>query len=121
MIPPVFTILNASNPVKALLGNKPLRVFPFGSAPPNVARPYATYSTVNGLPENYLGQVPDIDNIGTQVDIWADTVASCNSVAETVRDALEPHAHMTSFAGSERDFETNLFRCRMDFDFFEGR
>lgn len=121
MIPPVFDILKASTAVKALVGNNPVRVFPFGSAPQNVTRPYATYSVFNGQPENYLDQVPDIDNMGTQIDVWADSVSSCEAVSVAIRNALEPSAHMTSFSGNDRDPETRLFHCRMDFDFFEGR
>jgi hypothetical protein len=98
-----------------------LRVYPWGEAPENVARPYATYGVYNGVPENYLGQVPDVDNLGTQIDVWADTAASGNACAIAIRDSLEPHAHMTSFAANERDGETKLYRCRMSFDFYKER
>lgn len=119
--PSLFTILNASTSVKALLGSAPLRVYPWGRAPQNAALPYATYGVFNGNPENYLGQVPDIDNAGTQVNIWAKTGASCDACFLAVRNALEPNAHMTSFATPDLDAETDLYTARLDFDFWEAR
>ena len=121
MIPPVFTILNASSAVKALLGATPLRVFPWGEAPQMTREPYVTYIVFNGTPENTQGDAPDMDVLSTQIDVWADSVSSCVSVAEAVRDALEPYAHMTGFSSDSSEEETGLFRQRMDFDFFEKR
>lgn len=121
MTPSVFPLLKLSSVVTALLGDPILRVFPWGGAPEDVLRPYATYSVYNGVPENYMGQTPDIDNLGTQIDVWAETSSSCQDCAIVIRDALEPHAHLLSFSGNERDEETGLYRFRMDFDFFKGR
>ena len=121
MNPPLFSILNASAPVKALLGANPLRVFPWGRAPQNVAKPYAVYVVYNALPENYLGQVPDIDNKAVQINIYAENSASLESCFTVVRDALELHAHMTSFASPDLDADTNLYSCRMEFDFWDAR
>lgn len=121
MNPPLFTLLNESTPVKTLLGSNPLRVFPWGSAPQDVAKPYAVYAVYNANPENYLGQAPDIDNKGTQINIYASTSASLESCFDAIRNALEPHAHMTSFASPDRDSETNLYSARMEFDFWNER
>ena len=121
MNPPVFPILNVSIAVKALLGNNPLRVYPFGEAPESVAKPYATYSVFNGIPENYLNTKSDMDNLGTQIDIWAETAASCSECFNAIRSALETEGHLTSFSGSERDDQTRLYHARMDFDFFKNR
>ena len=121
MIPPVFSILNASSAVKALLGTSPLRVFPWGEAPQTTKKPYATYIVYNGQPENTHGESPEMDALSTQVDVWAESVSSCASVAEAIRDELEPYAHMTNFSSAAPEEETGLFRQRMDFDFFETR
>lgn len=117
----LFTILNSNSAVKVLLGNSPLRVYPFGRAPQNGAKPYAVYSVYNANPENYLGQVPDIDNKGTQIDIYADTAQSAESCFTAIRDALEPSAHMTSFSTVGVEENTNLYNVRMEFDFWESR
>jgi hypothetical protein len=121
MIPPVFEILAADPDISDLLGTSPVRVYPFGEAPEKVTRPYATYSVFNGVPENYITGRSDMDNIGTQIDVWSESSDNCNAIAETIRAALEDYAHMTGWASNERDPETQLFRTRMDFDFFKAR
>lgn len=121
MIPSLFTILNDNNTVKGLLGSSPLRVFPWGEAPPNVTKPYATYGVFSGNPVNTMGETPQIDIDGTQVDVWGLTGSSVLSVANAIRNALQTYAHMTSYENSGRDEETKLFHCRMDFDFFTSR
>ena len=121
MNPNIFALLNASNSVKALLGASPLRVFPWGRAPQNVQKPYAVYAVYSATPENYLGSPPDIDNKGTQVNIYAETSASLEACFDAIRNALEPHAHMTNFASPDREAETNLYSARMEFDFWHER
>lgn len=121
MNPPLFTILKNTPAVTALLGTAPLRVFPWGRAPQNVVKPYAVYSVYNANPENYLDQVPDIDNKGTQLSIYAATADSLQSCYIAVRNALEPQAHMLSFATPDLDADTDLFSCRMEFDFWDER
>lgn len=121
MNPELFPILNANTAVKAVLGSNPLRVYPWGRAPQNVVKPYAVYGVYNGNPENYLNQVPDIDNKGTQIDIYASTSESAEDVFIAIRDALEPTVHMTSFATPNLDAETNLYSARLEFDFWDER
>lgn len=121
MNPQLFTILNADTAVKALLGSNPLRVYPWNRAPQNPVKPYAVYGVYNGNPENYLGQVPDVDNKGTQVDIYASSAANCEACFLAIRDAVEPQAHMTSFSTPARDAATDLYIGRLEFDFWEAR
>lgn len=121
MISPVFEALNASSVVKSLLGNKPLRVFPWGEAPQNVAKPYVTYGVVNGTPQNNLDCPPRIDQLGTDIDIWALTGRSCEDCYKAIRDVLEPLGHMTRFHSLIRDPETKLYNIKLEFDFWTGR
>ena len=121
MIPVLFTILNSSSSVKALLGSDPLRVFPWGEAPPAVTRPYATYAVFSGNPQNTLGDVPEVDIDGTQINVWGDTGTSTDAAARAIRDALEPHAHMISYESASRDKETGRYNSLMSFDFFTER
>lgn len=121
MNPPIFTILNSSTAVRLLLGSNPLRIYPWGRAPSNVRKPYGVYAVYNANPENYLGQVPDIDNKGTQLNLYADTAESLENTYTAVRNALEPYAHMTSFSTPDLDADTDLFSCIMEFDFWEDR
>lgn len=121
MNPSIFSILNASSPVKLILGANPLRVYPWGRAPEKPILPYAVYTVYNANPENYLDKVPDIDNKGTQIDIYAQSGQTLESAFVSVRDALEPYAHMISFATPVQDADTNFYSCRMEFDFWDAR
>lgn len=117
----VFEILNSSNAVKALLGSNHLRVYPWGRAPQNPRKPYVVYNMYNAVPENYINNRPDIDNKGTQINIYSDDTAKLESCYIAVRDALEGVAHMTSFQTVDRDEDTDLYSVIMDFDFWENR
>lgn len=121
MNPDLFVILNASVPVRLLLGSNPLRVYPWGRAPEKPQKPYAVYAVYNALPENYLDRVPDIDNKGTQINIYANTADSLENTYLAIRNVLEPHAHMTSFSTPALDDDTNLYSCVMEFDFWDNR
>ena len=114
MAPPLFSVCSASDAVKALLGTSPVRLWPFGEAAQGAAKPYAVWQVVGGAPENYINEPPDVDRFVVQVDVYADTGASARSVAETLRDAIEPHAHITAWRGESRDQETRLFRFSFD-------
>jgi len=119
--PSLFEILNANATVKALMGSAPLRIYPWDRAPENAKVPYAVYAVYNGNPENYLGQVPDIDNAGTQVEIYAGNGASCQACYIAIRNAVEPFAHMTSFSTPALDVDTDYYSARLEFDFWEPR
>lgn len=121
-MPPVFSAVSASSAVKALIGAPPgMRFFPFGDANQNTAKPYATYQIISGVPENYLGQLPDADGFRIQIDVWAETQASANHVAQAIRDAVEPYAYMVNSGGTSRDPETKTYRYMLDFEFQESR
>lgn len=121
MNPELFPILYNNTLVRTLLGTSPLRVYPWNRAPQNPVKPYVTYGVYNANPENYLDRVPDIDNMGVQVNIYANTADSCEECYIAIRDALEPSAHMLSFSTPDLDSETNLYIGRMEFDFWEER
>lgn len=121
MNPQLFEILSNDAAVTDLLGTNPVRIFPWGRAPQKVEKPYAVYSVYNANPENYLDSVPDIYNKGTQINVYANSSKSLEDCFIAIRDSLEPSAHMTSYTTPDQDSETNLFSCRMEFDFWEAR
>lgn len=118
--PKIFEILNSSNAVKAVLGS-PVRVYPWGRAPQKPRKPYATYEMYNAVPENYLGDIPDIDNKATQLQVFSETTEALDSCFISIRDVIEPVAHITSFQTISRDDETDLYSFIMDIDFWEER
>jgi hypothetical protein len=121
MFPPIFTTCSASPVVTAVLGSSPTRIYPFGEAPQNVAKPYAVWQTLSGSPENYLGRLPDIDLYIMQIDVYAATVTLAREAAEAIRDAVEPVAHVTSWNGEFRDSETNNYRVSFTVDWWVER
>lgn len=121
MIPPVFPILSTDTALRALLGTNPVRVFPFGEAPQDVAKPYAVWQNISGSPENYLGDLPDADSYTVQIDVYAaDSVSVINS-ARAIRNALEPVAYVTSLGNTSRDNETRDYHYSLSVDFIVNR
>ncbi|EWS53020.1 MULTISPECIES: DUF3168 domain-containing protein [unclassified Methylibium] len=125
MYPPVFPAVAASTAVKALLGSNPVRFYQFGLAPQNVQKPYAVWQRVFGAPENYLGSTPDIDTFSIQIDVYASPDSSgantARNVAQAIRDAIEPHCHITSWLGESVDPDTMSHRFSFQSDWITAR
>jgi len=125
MYPPIFPAVNVPA-VQALLraGNGPLRFYAWGLAPQDVQMPYAVWRQVFGVPENYLGQRPDIDSFTTQIDVYASPTQGA-SVARTVADAIshaiEGAAYVTSWIGDSRDPETQNYVVTFQADWLVPR
>lgn len=127
MLPDVQSLLAASPQVTAIIGISPMRAYPHGDAPqPSGPRgAYVTYSVIYGQPENYLHGLPVVDRYTVQVDCWSGLDGSgaveIVRLASAVRDALEPHAHMTGVVVNARDAESMRYRMSMRFDFWRDR
>lgn len=121
MMPPIFPTAAASAAVRAVLGTAPVRFFPFGAAPQDVALPYAVWQTVGGAPENYLGNLPDADVCTVQVDVYAADPDSAAAATLALRDAIEPHAHITLWLGGKRDDATGRWRSTFRLDWIVQR
>lgn len=121
VLPSIFNTIKNTPGVTTYIGTNPTRFYPWSSAPQNPTKPYVTYGVFNGNPENYVTNVPDIDNMGTQVDIWSDDPEECADIFTALRTALEPLGHMINFQSITRDAETQLYNIRMEFDFWESR
>jgi len=120
MNPPIFTIVSAVSAVTTLLGTDPVRFFPFGQAPDDVDMPYAVWQTVSGSPDNYLSGTPSIDSWLVQVDVYAKKGSTSRTVAEALRDAIEPEAYITAWRGESKE-DNNIFRYSFDVEFLTAR
>jgi hypothetical protein len=125
--PPIFAAANVA-PVQALLktGNGPLRFYAWGLAPQGVAYPYAVWRYSFGAPENYLTNTPDIDSQTLQVNVYAAATDGqgankVRQIAEALRDAIEPVAHITAWRGESRDPDTKSYVFSFDVDFWTPR
>lgn len=123
MLPKVAQKIAVDNAAKVALshGGSEVRFYAFGDAPQNVAKPYATWQLTNGSPDEYLSCIPDADEYDFQIDVWDSTPMGVTSTARIIRDALEADYTLTFFTGSQRDFETQLFRFILRFNGRESR
>jgi hypothetical protein len=122
MTPSVHQFIAASSTCRQLLGSPPkMRLFPFAEGRQNTATPYAVWQMVTSIPANYLGQLPDADDARVQIDIYAMEQDTAEVVARAIRDALEPHAHMTTAAMRTRDSTTRNYGFMLEFEFFTAR
>lgn len=121
MYAPIFEVCKAASAVTALIGTSPVRLYPFGEAPEGVAKPYAVWQTVDGLPDNELGDIPSSDSWSLQIDVYAESATSARNVAKALRDAIEPHAYITGWRGESRDPVTKLYVYRFDVDWIVNR
>ena len=117
-MPPLFAICAANAGVTALLGTGPTRLYPFGEAPENVAKPYAVYQVLNGVPENYLGEPPDVDAWNIQIDVYATTDSSANAVQKALRRALETVCHVTRLGRTGTEPSTQLKTTSLDVSWY---
>lgn len=125
MIPPVFLYASGSPDVVSLLGVNPTRLWPFSDGPhaSNAASqsPYALWQLVYGAPENNLSSTPEADNPGVQVDCYGRTASEARAVLLALRDAFEPHGHVTSYNGEFKEEATGLYRASFTVEFWEYR
>lgn len=123
MFPNIFQYVSASDSVKALVGESPVRFWPFAMAPQKgqmgYGVPYAVWQSPYGTPQNYLNQFPDIDNLGAQIDVYAQTVDSARSCAIAIRNAVEPYGHVVSYNGEEKDSASGLYRVGFTVEFWQ--
>ncbi|MAG66609.1 MAG: hypothetical protein CMK74_12180 [Pseudomonadales bacterium] len=120
MIAPIYPVCAASAAVQAVLGSPP-SLWPFGEVPEGTTYPYAVWQSIGGGPENYINQTPDMDSYSLQVDVYGNTSESVTDVAHALRDAIEPHAHITSWLGQSKDPETKRYRYTFSVDWFARR
>lgn len=121
MLPPVFQALKANADVKNIVGTNPPRIYRHDDVPQGEQRPYVSWFIVGAMPENNLSDLPPCDRYMVQVDCWHADDAGIENLARACRDAIEPHAHMTSIPINERDTETRLFHIALQFDWWHGR
>ncbi|WPC72922.1 DUF3168 domain-containing protein [Vibrio porteresiae] len=118
---PIFKVCSQSEDVKAFLGDSPVRFYLFGFAPQSPTYPYAVWQVVNGAPENYINETPNIDGYTLQVDVYAKSASDARGVTSALIDAIEPHAYVTSYRPESRDDNTMNYRNGFDVDWLVNR
>lgn len=118
MLPNLFPLLRDAAAVTAIIGTSPVRFFRHGSAPQGVSAPYLTQLAVDITPEINLSDLPPTDACRVQISCWSDNAGTGSlgvvTLAEAVRDAIEPHHHITDIRDMGRDPETQRYRIDLD-------
>ena len=119
----VYDFVKDDPSVQAVLGDDPMRFYPFGEADEEVQKPavYATWQIVSGLPQNKLSGRVDLDWFRVQLDVWGKVTTEVEAAANALRAALEPRGYMVSINPEGRDPETRLYRMSFDFEFWQSR
>lgn len=119
---PIFSLATASSDVVALLGKgSTVRLYLFGEAPAQVAKPYVVWQLVGGSPENLLAGVPNLDNYQVQLDVYADSAAVARQVQRALMAAYEPQAYVVSYNFEMREPDTRLYRVCFTVEFMTPR
>jgi hypothetical protein len=121
MYPPIYATVAASSDVTNLIGTNPVRFYLFDEAPGDPVYPYAVWGTNFGIPQNKLCGVPDMDSWSVDVDVFSNTASTARAVAEAIRDAVEPSAHIVAWRGESKDLETRAFRYSFTLDWWASR
>lgn len=114
MYPPIFATCFADATCRELLGTAPMRLFPFSHAPQDSSEPYAVWQTISGQPQNYVNNTPDVDSMLIQIDVYALDEEAARTVAEAIRDTVEPVAHVVSWRGEQWEPTPDTFRYSFD-------
>lgn len=79
------------------------------------------WQIISGVPENYIGNIPDADSWTLQIDVYAETASHARDAALALRNAIEPVAYVTAWRGEAVDTETRNYRCSFDVDWIDNR
>lgn len=120
MLPPVYEALAASAVLVGLLGGQ-ARVYRHGYAPQGTRRPYITWTSQSITPENTLSELPGIDRVTIQIDVWCESDGLVEEIARAVRDTIEPLAHMVVAPSDGWEAESKCYRATMQFDWMLPR
>lgn len=117
---PFFRLCADSPDVVTYFGSSPVRIYPGGEAPQNVAVPYATFQEIVGFPENFLDGRPDADTFTLQVDVYADTQEQLRLAYDAIIHAIECSCTVTH-GQRLKEPETRKYRVSFDAEFIVHR
>jgi hypothetical protein len=120
LLPNIFGLLKAAPAVTAIIGATP-KAYRHGTAPQGTVAPYVVWTVISGDPENTLSEAPLVDRLTLQVDCYHTTDGGIEQLAQAVRDALEPHMHLTGIPIDQREPDTGLYRIGLQFDAWHSR
>ena len=123
MQPPVFPTLNVAG-VRAHVGDSPVRIYDFGSAPQNVVAPYIAWFS-SDQPNDNISDAPGSDRSMVQIDCYTGPAdegrAQVRALGLAVRNALDAAGFHNRVIIMTRETDTQLFRVSIEADFITNR
>lgn len=80
--------------------------------------PFISWQIISAIPEQALDYTTDDDEILVQIDVYAKQAQQVRALAQSLRNVLRDHCAITAYTGAEQDFETQLWRCRLESSWF---
>lgn len=110
--PKIFEKVSLDQNVKNILGTNPLRFYPFGQSPQQIAKTglYAVWQTTSGNPQNTLHCPPKSDIFFIQIDVYGDKIDDVRNAATALIEAIQKFAWVDGFNGEDFDFTTKRHR-----------
>ena len=118
MLPNVYQTLRLNSTVVSTVDK---RIYRHGSAPQNVAKPYITWFMVSGVPENNISTAPCSDRDSVQIDCWSESDTEVETLAYSVRAALDSQLIANRMVVNNRENDTKLYRIAIEADFIRPR
>lgn len=115
---PLYAICQADSQLSALLQDDlGLKVSEFHN---NLHKnpPFISWQIIAATPEQSLEYTMDSDEVLVQIDVYSNQAKQVRLLAQYLRQALLDHCAITSYSGAEQDFETQLWRCRLESNWF---
>ncbi len=113
MVPLIQSILEGSAPVRAQLGDDPMRLWP-KVAPKGAVLPYATWDVVGGAPLPQLNEPPPADGWRVRLVVWGTIATEANAAAVAIRAEVERYGSIESYNPQPDDDDTGAFGISFD-------
>ena len=118
MLPPIYGVLSMDSGVSGIVGD---RIYPHGSAPQDVSKPYITWQQIAGTPDNNLSDPFDVILSLIQINCWHPVGSGVSELARDVISALESYGHIVGIPIDDRDTETGLYWIAIEIDWWFPR
>ncbi len=116
MFPPVFQILNVPT-IQSYVGSSPARIFDYGIAPQDTARPYIVFKGVSNTRYENISDVPCGDSDIVQVDVYSDSRAQARDIMQEIRRIFDYHGLSNKVVLVDYEGDTKLYRIATDVHF----
>lgn len=117
MFPPVYRTIRTPE-VAAIVGD---RIGRHGEVAQDEARPYIVWQIVTGNPHDQLSGPPTSDFTTIQIDCYHADDGGVETLASSVRAALDAELIVNRITVNNRDAQTRLYRVSIDADFINQR